>query len=140
MTGVTERLNAKFAETARWQRRKRREEIILDVLCLALAMALLLLPAYVFLPRDWLRWLVPVIIAAALLPFFVYRESRAGAAGPRTAASLDRSLNLAERAVTAWELRALTEPSAAAKLVLQQAEAKLGAIDPRALFPRRPRW
>lgn len=140
MTGVTERLNAKFAETARWQRRKRREEIVLDVLCLALAMALLLLPAYVFLPRDWLRWLVPVIFAAALLPFFVYRESRAGAAGPRTAASLDRSLNLAERAVTAWELRALPEPSAAAKLVLQQADAKLGAIDPRALFPRRPRW
>ena len=140
MTGVTDRLDAKFAETAGWQRRKRREEIVLDVLCLALATALLLLPFYVFLPRDWLRWIVPAVLAVLLLPFYLYRERGAGAAGARTAVLLDRSLNLAERAVTAWELRALSEPSAAAKLVLQQADEKLRAIDPRALFPRRSRW
>jgi hypothetical protein len=42
--------------------------------------------------------------------------------------------------VTAWELSRRADPSPAAQLVFKQAQARLCAIDPRALFPRRWSW
>jgi hypothetical protein len=137
---MTENLKSKFTEVIRWERRKRREEILLLVLCVALALALVFFPLHVLLPIDWLRWLVPAVLFAGLAPFFFYRRPWARQDVARAAASLDETLGLEERAVTAWELSARNETSPAAQLVFKQAEEKLGSIEPRTLFPRRWSW
>ena len=140
MNSMTESLKSKFAELIRWERRKRREQSLLRMLCVALALALLLFPLYVFLPVDWLRWLVPVALCGGLAPFFFYRRFWGLQDDVRAAASLDKTLGLEERAVTAWELLAREETSAAALLVFKQAQEKLHAVEPRTLFPRRWSW
>jgi predicted GNAT family N-acyltransferase len=140
LSSLTDSLKNKFAELMRWERRKRREETLIRTLCAALALALVLAPLHVFLPASALRWLVPGILFAALAPFFFYRRRWSGLDGARAANSLDKTLGLEERAVTAWELAARDATSPAAQLVFQQAEEKLRAIEPRRLFPRRVGW
>ena len=137
---MTESLKSKFAELIRWERRKRREQSLLRVLCVALALALLLFPLHVFLPVHWLRWLVPVALCGGLAPFFFYRRPWGLQDDARAAASLDKTLGLEERAITAWELSAREETSAAALFVFKQAQEKLRAVQPRTLFPRRWSW
>ena len=137
---MTDHLKSKFAELTGWERRKRREEILVLTLCAALALALVLAPLHILLPMSWLRWFVPAGLFAVLAPFFFHRGRRSGADGARAAASLDKTLGLEERAVTAWELSARDATSAAAQLVFKQAEEKLRSIQPRALFPRRVGW
>ena len=140
MSAMTENLKSKFIEVIRWERRKRHEEILLLVVCVALALAVVLFPIHALLPIDWLRWLVPVVLFAGLAPFFFYRRRWTRQDGARTAASLDKTLRLEERAVTAWELSARNETGPAAQLVFKQAEEKLGTIEPQTLFPRRWSW
>lgn len=139
MSARTDHLKEKFAELARWERRKRREESWLVILCAALAIALALLPLHFLLPIDGLRWLMPGVLAAGLAPLLCRRrwERRDEA---RAAAALDKTLGLEERAVTAWELTARQDTSAAAGYVCQQALEKLSAVEPRTLFPRRWSW
>lgn len=137
---MTDHLKSKFAELIGWERRKRREEILVLALCAALALALVLAPLHALLPISWLRWLVPAVLFAALAPFFFHRRRWSAPDGARAAASLDKTLGLEERAVTAWELSARDATSAAAQLVFKQAEEKLRSIQPRALFPRRAGW
>ncbi|MGH7852327.1 MAG: hypothetical protein ACREP3_02725, partial [Candidatus Binatia bacterium] len=134
---MTDSLKSKFAELIRWERRKRREEILVLVLCAALALALIFAPLHTLLPISWLRWVVPAVLFAALAPFFFYRRRWSGPDGARAVASLDKTLGLEERAITAWELSARDQTSAAAQLVFKQAEEKLRSIEPRVLFPRR---
>ena len=140
MSSITDNLQNKFAELVRWERRKRREEILLLALCAALALGLALFPLHVFLPNAWLRWLVPAVLFGGLAPFFFYRRRRARPDGAHAASSLDKTLGLEERAVTAWELSARDESTAAAQLVFKQAEDKLRSVEPRSLFPRRWGW
>lgn len=140
MSSITDTLKSKFAELIRWERRKRREEIFVLVLCAALALALVFAPLHALLPISWLRWFVPAALFAALAPFFLHRRRWSGADGARAAASLDKTLGLEERAVTAWELSARDATGAAAQLVFKQTEEKLRSIQPRALFPRRLDW
>ncbi len=137
---MTENLKSKFIEVIRWERRKRHEEILLLVLCVVCALALVLFPVHVLLPINWLRWLVPVVLFAGLAPFFFYRRRWTRQDVARTAASLDKTLRLDERAVTAWELGARNDTRPAAQLVFKQAEEKLAAIEPQKLFPRRWSW
>jgi hypothetical protein len=140
LSSMTDHLKSKFAELIGWERRKRREEILVLALCAALALALVLAPLNALLPISWLRWLVPAVLFAALAPFFFHRRRWSAPDGARGAASLDKTLGLEERAVTAWELSARDATSAAAQLVFKQAEEKLRSIQPRALFPRRAGW
>jgi hypothetical protein len=140
LSAITDTLRSKFAELIRWERRKRREEILVRVLCAALALALALAPLHALLPVRGLRWFVPAVLFAALAPFFFQRRRWLGADGARAAASLDKTLGLEERALTAWDLSARDATSAAAQLVFKQAEEKLRPIEPRTLFPRRIGW
>jgi hypothetical protein len=140
LSAITDTLRSKFAELIRWERRKRREEILLRILCAALALALALAPLHALLPVRGLRWFVPAVLFAALAPFFFQRRRWLGADGARAAASLDKTLGLEERALTAWDLSARDATSAAAQLVFKQAEEKLRPIQPRTLFPRRIGW
>jgi hypothetical protein len=140
MNAVLENLSAKFGELARWERRKRREEILLRACCAALGLAIIALPLTGLLSAEWLRWLVPAVLLAALAPFFFYRRRWASRDEARALGLLDKTLGLEERAVTAWDLAARGDTSAAAQLVYQQAEEKLRSVEPRALFPRRPTW
>ena len=78
-------------------------------------------------------------VIGSLAPFFFYRR-RWAARTTRARGLLDKTLGLEERAVTAWELSTREATGAAAQLVLQQAEEKLRAVEPRALFPRRWSW
>ena len=140
MSSITDTLKSKFAEVIRWERRKRREQTLLWLLCAALSLSLALFPLHVLLPMDWLRWLVPVVLFGGLAPFFFYRRRWARRDDARAAASLDKTLGLEERAVTAWELSAREETSAAAQFVFQQAQEKLRTVEPRRVFPRRWSW
>ena len=137
---MTDNLKSQFAELIGWERRKRREEILVLVFCVALALALVLAPLHTLLPISWLRWLVPAILFAALAPFFLHRRRWSGSDSARAAALLDKTLGLEERAVTAWELSARDATDAVAQLVFKQAEEKLRSIQSRALFPRRVGW
>ena len=140
MNSTLDNLKNLFAVLVRWERRKRREEILLWVFCVALAAALMFFPLHVLLPKDWLRWLLPVVLFTALAPIFLYRRRWRAQDEARAASRLDKTLGLEERAVTAWELAVHGETSAAAQLVFKQAEEKLRFIEPRALFPRRRSW
>jgi hypothetical protein len=103
-------------------------------------LALVLAPLNTLLPISWLRWFVPAVLFAALAPFFFYRRRWSRPDAARAAVSLDKTLGLEERAVTAWELSAREATGATAQLVFKQAEEKLRSIEPRALFPRRVGW
>ena len=137
---MTDILKSQFAELIGWERRKRREEILVLVFCAALALALVLAPLHTLFPIGWMRWLVPAVLFAALAPFFLHRRRWLGTDSARATASLDKTLGLEERALTAWELSARDATGAAAQLVFKQTEEKLRSIRARVLFPRRIGW
>ncbi len=135
-----ESLANKFDEILGWERRKRREETLAVAASGALALAIFCLPLNIFLPAEWLRWLVPGAWFAILAPWFFYRRRWRRRDGVRAIAGVDKKLMLAERAVTAWELSRGSERSGAVLLVLQQAEAKLRDFKTRVELPRRLSW
>ena len=130
----------KFAELLRWERQKRREQILVLAAGVALALAVLLSPLHVLLPWRGLRWIVPFVLLTGLAPLFFYYRHWRGVDATRALVELDRKLGLDERAVTAWELAGRGDRSAAAQLVFQQTEHRLRSIQPRSLFPRRLGW
>ncbi len=133
-------IERKFAELLRWERQKRGEQILFLAACVALVVAVLLSPLHIFLPLNWLRWIVPSVLLTGLAPlFFYYRRWRAVDA-TRALVELDRKLGMDERAVTAWELAGRGDRSAAAQLVFQQTEQRLRSVQPRSLLPRRIGW
>jgi hypothetical protein len=135
-----ESLANKFSEILRWERRKRREQTLAIIACVTLALAILFLPVNGFLPRDWLRWTVPVILFMVLAPWFFYRTKWRYQNSARAVAALDKELNLAECAVTAWEIAGDAELNGAKLLVLQRAEAGLRPIEARQILPRSVSW
>lgn len=135
-----ESLANKFSEILRWERRKRREQTLAMIACVTLALAILFLPVNGFLPRDWLRWTVPAILFMVLAPWFFYRTKWRYQNSARAVAALDKELNLAECAVTAWEITGGAESGGAKLLVLQRAEARLRNIEPRQILPRSVSW
>lgn len=135
-----DQLQRKLAEQIGWERQKRHEQICAAAFCAAFALALLIFPLHILLPIGWLRWLVPVVLFSVLAPCFFYRRRWERQDDAHAAALLDKTLALEERAVTAWELSARADSSPAAQLVFKQAQDRLSAIEPRALFPRRWSW
>lgn len=140
MNVENEILNDKIAEALGWDRRKRREQILLTIACFALGAALLLMPFHRLLGADELRWYMPLALFALLAPLAIYTRRWRQDDPNRTLTGLDRELRLEERAVTAWDLLARNDRGAAAQLVFRQAEAGLRGAEPRALFPRRGSW
>ncbi len=133
-------LEKKLAELLAWERRKHWEGIFVSTLCVALALAIGIAPLHAFLPIGGLRWLIPVVLLAALAPIACYRQRWAHQDSARALARLDKSLSLHERAVTAWELSGRHETGGAAQLVFKQAQEQLRQVDMRRLFPRRRGW
>ena len=127
----------KFAELLRWERQKRREQILVLAAGVALAGAVLLSPLHILLPISGLRWMVPLVLLAGLAPLLFYHKRWRAADATRALVELDRKLAMDERAVTAWELAERGDRSAAAQLVFQQTEQRLRSVQPRSLFPRR---
>lgn len=140
MTPESSTLDAKLDQLLRWQRRKRWEQIGLLAAGAALALAIVVMPLHILLPVIWLRWLMPVVFLLVLFPVLFFRRRWRADDDTRAVVELDRQLDLAERALTAWEFSQRGEQSGAARLVIQQAEQHLGAVQPRKLFPRRWRW
>ncbi len=130
----------KFAELLRWERQKRREQILFLAAGVALALAVLLSPLHILLPLRGLRWIVPFVLLTGLAPLFFYYRRWRGVDATRALVELDRKLGLDERAVTAWEMAGRGDRSAAAQLVFQQTEHRLRSVQPRSLFPRRLGW
>ncbi len=140
MTPEASTLNTKFDQLLRWQRRKRWEQIAVLAAGAALALAIMVAPLHFLLPVIWLRWLVPVVLLLVVSPVIFSRRRWRAADDTRAVVELDRQLDLAERGVTAWELTRRGDQSGAAQLVIQQAEQRLRAVQPRNLFPRRWGW
>jgi hypothetical protein len=140
MTVEVTMLQSKFAELLRWERQKRREQILLLAAGVALALAVLLSPLHILLPLSGLRWIVPILLLVGLVPLFFYYRRWRPADATRAVVALDRQLGLDERAVTAWELAGRGDQSAAAQLVFRQSESRLRSVQPRSLFPRQWAW
>jgi hypothetical protein len=140
LSAAQEFLQAKFAGLLAWERRKRREQIAVAVVDLALVSALLLSPLHGYLPNIALRWLIPIVLAFAFAPYFFARWGWRPQDATRTLVRLDKTLSLDERASTAWDLAARPGSGATAELVFNQTEAKLRGFEAHALFPRRWGW
>lgn len=140
MSADNEILARKFTELLGWMRRQRCEQILLTVACLALGVAIFLLPFHGLLAADAIRWLVPLPLFAMLAPLGFYSRRWRREDATRTLTQLDKALGLDERAVTAWDLLGRRAGGAAAQWVFRQAEDRLRGVEPRAVFPRRGSW
>jgi len=139
MTDWTQ-LRETFEGLRRWEREKRREELLLEAFVYALLVALAMVPI-----RAWLPFaLTPLLVA--LLCFFaiavVLLMSRGWREGQFVGSlnQLDHKLQLQERAVTAWEIFRRKGEGPWERLVLEEAEAKLEAVTLRSLFARQFGW
>jgi hypothetical protein len=140
VSAAREALHGQFAALLAWERQKRLEQNALMVAGVALALAILLLPLPGFFPVDGLRWVMPLALMLLVAPWFCHRWRWRDQDSARAMVELDRSLNLAERATTAWELSGRDGSSAAHELVFKQADEKLRGFDARRQFPRQWHW
>jgi hypothetical protein len=106
----------------------------------ALALTIVLLPVPGFLPIEGLRWAMPLVLLLLLAPWFFWRRIWRERDSSRVLVRLDKTLQLAERATTAWEFSALESNSAAHELVFKQAQERLAGVNPRLRFPRQWHW
>jgi hypothetical protein len=140
LSSETETLRKKLSELLSWERRKRREQILATLFCYSLLAALLTLPFHGLLSAVISRWVIPISFFLLLAPFFLVRGRWQLSDSVRALARVDKTLQLDERALTAWELLKCNETRAAALLVLREAGEKLKTINPRALFQRSWSW
>ena len=133
-------LQEKFAALLSWERRKRREQIVLAIAGVALAVTIALMPLNGYLPVDGLRWLMPVMVGLGIWPVIFYHQRWRQRDVTRALAKVDKELRLDERVSTAWELSTRADRSAAAQLVIKQTEVGLRAVQPRDLLPRQWGW
>lgn len=133
-------LRQKFLQLFSWEKRKRRREILIALVCYSILAALLLLPVYFLLPASFLRWFIPLPIFLAFAPFLFIRRRWRREDSARALVDLDKALHSDERAVTAWELMEAKSDRPAALLVLNQAAERLKMLNPKALFRRSRRW
>lgn len=140
MSATNESLRGQFADLLAWERRKRAEQSALLCAGVALALAILLLPMAGFFPHYGLRWWLPLALLVLLAPWFWQRCRWRDQDSLRTLVDLDKSLNLAERATTAWELTRREQNGAADELVFKQARERLAGLDARRQFPRQWSW
>ncbi|MPZ77785.1 MAG: hypothetical protein GEU77_14800 [Deltaproteobacteria bacterium] len=133
-------LERKFAELLSWEQRKRREQILVTLICYSLLAGLVLLPFYSLLPASDLRWFIPVPFFLLFAPFLFLGRRWRREDSTRALVGVDKALRLDERAVTAWELSERNATEATALLVLREAADRLNTLDPKGLFRRRWRW
>jgi hypothetical protein len=135
-----ESLQKKLAHFLSWERRKRREQTLIALLCYALLAALVTLPFHGYMQTVINRWLIPISFFGLMAPFFLVRGRWRSSDSARALARVDKTLSLDERALTAWELVERKETRAAALLVVKQAGEKLADLDPKILFRRTWSW
>jgi hypothetical protein len=133
-------LQKRFAQFLSWERIKRREKILVSVFFYSFLTSCMFLLAKDFFP-PWFnpRSLPPLLFLVLALGVFRLhpwgeRQSL------RSLFCLDQTLQLQERAVTAWEILGRTEKRAPELLVLEETVEKLGRVDPRRLFRRKLSW
>lgn len=139
-------LKEKLADLRRWERRKRRERLLLESLFYTALAAAGLVAARALLPVDAaLLWLAPAVFAAAAAGVFLLRPWREQAF-LRSLTRVDDRLELHERVLTAWDIlfrrRETPEGRVAPEeaLVVEEAADRLGAVPLRPLCRRRFTW
>ncbi|HLN86151.1 MAG TPA: hypothetical protein VK200_06800, partial [Candidatus Limnocylindrales bacterium] len=125
MSAARDSLQAQFAVLLAWERRKRLEQTALIMTGVALALAIVLLPLPGYFPIRGLRWFMPLLLIVLIAPWFFHRWRWRQEDATRSLVNLDKTLNLAERATTAWELFGLEATSAVHELVFKQAQERL---------------
>jgi hypothetical protein len=141
VNATAEVLKRQFAALLAWERRKRWEQSCLMSAGAAFTFALVLLPLHSWwAPLLRWRWLMPMIGSMALAPYFFYHWRWQRGDSTRALVQLDKTLGLAERATTAWELAEHAQHNAASELVFKQTLDRLRTLNPRAVSPRRWGW
>jgi hypothetical protein len=120
----------------RWEKRKRREQVLAAAFCYSLLGAVLALPFYKSLLSGVMRWSVPAFLAVVLAPLLLLQKRWRHADSVRALARADRALKLDERALTAWELLQRDDKGTAALLVFKEAGEKLATVDAKTLLRR----
>jgi hypothetical protein len=133
-------LRRKFSELLNRGKAKRREQILLSLAFYALAMSLLILPFHSLLPAGISRWWIPPLVFFGCAPFVFFKKRWRPQDATRAVAQADKSLRLEERAITAWEILARSERSAAEDLVVTQTEERFKAVDVKSLCQRPYDW
>jgi hypothetical protein len=133
-------LRRKFSELLNRGKAKRREQILISLAFYALAAALLALPFGFLLPAGIGRWWMLAVFFFAIAPFVFFNRRWRPQDSIRAVAQTDKALRLEERAITAWEVLARRERSAAEDLVVTQTEERLKAVDVKTLFQRQLDW
>src|SRR5687768_2117644 len=93
MSEAPEVLGKKFLEFFRWEKRKRREQILITLVCYSVLAALLLLPFYFLLPQSFLRWFIPLPLFALSAPFWFLKRRWRREDSARALVRLDKALN-----------------------------------------------
>src|SRR5262245_1297265 len=135
-----EQLRRQFTSLIAWERRKHFEGVALISAGLALVLAIVLLPLPAYLSIVGLRWLMPLLLMLLLTPWFLHRWRWRKQDSARALVNLDKTLRLAERATTAWELSTQDTKHAAHELVFKEAHQRLAGFDARRQFPRQWHW
>jgi hypothetical protein len=133
-------LQGKLFQLLSWERKKRREQVLVTLACYSLLTALVTLPLQHFLPTAISRSLVPLVVFLLLAPAVFLKQRWRPSDSARALARVDKALRLDERALTAWELLERNETRAAALLVLKQAGERLLTLDPSRQFRRHWGW
>ncbi len=139
-------LKEKLAGLRRWERRKRRERLLLESLFYtALAAAGVVLARALAAVDAGLLWFAPLVFVAAAAVVFLLRPWREQAF-VRSLKQVDDGLELKERVLTAWEIlsRSRERPEGGVgpeeSLVVEEAAEKVGAVALPPLCRRRFTW
>lgn len=133
---MNEDLSGSFLRILRWEKVKRREEVIVQAFFYATLFSLAALPLVRLFPYGRRALLLFPVIFLILLPAFLFRRRWRERDSLRAIFQYDRLLELKERALTAWEISG-RGAKPAELLVLEEAREKLGGIEPRDLRKRR---
>lgn len=130
----------KISELLSWEKTKRRERVLTSALCYSILASFLILPVKELMSLAFSPVSLPLLFFLIFTPLFFLRRPWGHRESLRTLLLLDRTLNLKEMALTSWEILKRQERKAVELLVVEEAEKKLGWIDPRALFKRQYSW
>ena len=127
-------LREKFQDLQRWEKRKRRERLLIEAVVYAVLASLVIVPLREWLPRSVpVSWVAVSLFITIAVTLFALRRWR-GWEFLRTLNRLDRELALEERALTAWDILCRRSNQAAERLVLEEAEARLENVELRSHF------
>ena len=133
-------LGEKFSQLLRWEKRKRRENIVIEACLYSILASFLILPFRWLLPEAHSPHYIPAALLLVSLPGLFLLRPWGRREALRAVHCLDSALGLDETAITAWEILGRGEERAAELLVIEAAHARLRAVEPRALFKRRLPW